>query len=79
MLSKDDTEQLDKLLNLVKTSKDYDLVDVSYSKQEGWRINVYPHTIDTSDDYGYSGYTKERLGKLCLDKIAWLVQKKLGG
>ena len=79
MLNKDDVEQLDKLLSLVKNSSGYDTVDISYSKQDGWRVNVYPHVINIQDDYGYSGFYKKRLGKVCLDRIAWLVQKKLGG
>ena len=79
MLNKDDVEQLDKLLTLIKSSNEYDLVDFSYSKQEGWRVNVYPYTMNLVEDYGYHLYKKERLGKLCLDRIACLVQKKLGG
>ena len=79
MLNKDDVEQLDKLLGLVKNSSEYDSVDISYSKEGGWRVNVYPYSLVVGEYYGDHAYKKERLGKLCLDRIAWLVQKKLGG
>jgi len=79
MLNKDDFEQLDKLLTIVKHSDEYESVDIHYDKEEGWRVNVYPRSLILGEDYDGWVSKKKRLGSVCLDRIAWIVQKKLGG
>lgn len=79
MLNDEDVKYLNRLLDLVKSSSDLDSCDFHYSKEHGWRVGAYPTVLELNDDYGGYEYKKERLGKLCLDKIAYLVQKKLGG
>lgn len=81
MLNDDDVKQLNKLLRVVKTSDDVGHVEISYSKTRGWRVGVWPEVLDLGEDYDCGDYEfkKTRLGQLCLDKIVFLVQKKLGG
>ncbi len=78
MLNKEDCEALDLLLNLAKTSDGIDSVDISYSKDLGWRVVAWPHQIQIDKDYDYI-YKKERLADRCRSAIVNLVQNKLEG
>ena len=78
MLNKEDCEALDLLLNLAKSSETIDSVDFSYSKDYGWRVVAWPHTIELEQDYGYT-YKKERLSARCREAIVRMVQSKLEG
>lgn len=40
MINKEDAENLDKLLRLVKASKDYETCDISYNVKLGWSIVI---------------------------------------
>jgi hypothetical protein len=80
MLNSEDCAAFDKLLSIIKSSNEYNAVDFCYSKEEGWRIAVYPVSYSFSNvEHDNWRYKKERLGDTCMKKIAWIVQQRLEG
>lgn len=79
MLNKEDCENLDKLLTLAKSMDGGTQVDITYHSELGWRINVHPEILVVGEEYGDYTYKRDRLGNVCVQTIALLVQKKLGG
>ena len=85
MLNKEDCDNLDRLLCFVKSSGEYARVNFSYDVELGWGVAIYDNngneasfSCSNSQNY-YDNFTRERLGKVCNDNIAVLVQKKLEG
>lgn len=78
MLNKEDCESFDKLLDFVKSSKGLEDLTIYYSIEHGWCIvPIGDHgPIFADEQYVYH---KKRLGKVCLDIVARLVQRKLEG
>ena len=78
MLNQEDCEKLDKLFRLIKSSPEYDQVTVSYNKDLGWHVDVWPDmatSLPGDNDYWH----KDRVGNVINLTLAALVQKKLGG
>lgn len=77
MLNKEDVDNLNKLLDIVKRSKSKNALDISYSKGYGWSLTVWDQETLGSNSTG--GYKKQRLGTLCLDLIVEIIQERLNG
>jgi hypothetical protein len=85
LLNKEDCDNLDRLLCFVKSSGEYARVNFAYDVELGWAVSIYDNNgneVSFSRSNGqpyYYSFTIERLGKVCNDNIAVLVQKKLEG